>query len=177
METHSFFELVKLHLQQPEYLHALLRVFPVEGLALGILALIISLVQRSRPAQITTLALVFFCSASIWPVVYFGEHGYDAIEAKTASDDQSHAWLEAHAARGTKGAFVFYILAAVSLAALLVPWKFPKSALPLAYATLLLSLIAMGVGGWIAYAGGQVRHKEFQYGMPPEKPDVYDTMH
>jgi uncharacterized membrane protein len=176
LETHSLFQLIKEHLQQPEYLHALLRVFPVEGLALGILALIIALILRSRQAQITALALVFVCSASIWPVVHFGEQGYDRIESMTSSD-QAHAWLEAHAYRGTKGAFVFYILAAVSLLALVVPWKFPKSALPLACATLLLSFIAMGVGAWIAYAGGQIRHSEFRYGMPPEKPDVYDNMH
>ena len=68
METQSFFELVQAHLKQPEYLHSVLRVFPVEGLALGMLALIIALVLKSRPAQITALILVFVCSAMAWPV-------------------------------------------------------------------------------------------------------------
>jgi hypothetical protein len=168
----TLMELIKDHLKQPEYLHSLLRVFPVEGLALGMLALIISLVQRSRPAQITALILVFFCSAMAWPVVKFGEQGYDKIES--ISNDAGYAWLDAHAQRATKAAIVFYILAAVSLAALLVPWKYPKSAVPLAAVTLLLSFAALAAGGWISYAGGQIRHSEFRYGTPPEKPGDYD---
>lgn len=175
MQNPGLLELIKEHLRQPEYLHALLRVFPVEGLALGVLALIIALALRSRPAQITALALIFLCSASAWPVVYFGEHAYDRIESMTSSD-QAHAWLEAHAYRGTKKAFVFYIVAAVSLAALVVPGKFRKTSLSLTCATLALSFAALAVGAWIAYAGGQIRHSEFRYGTPPEKPDVYDTM-
>jgi len=176
LQNYSLFELIKEHLRQPEYIHALLRVFPVEGLALGILALVIALALRSRPAQITALALVFLCSAMAWPVVHFGQESFDRIESMTSSD-QAHAWLEAHAYRGTKNAFVFYIVAVVSLAALIVPWKFPRTAPWLAGATLALAIAAMGVGVWISYAGGQIRHSEFRYGLPPEKPDVYDNMH
>src|ERR1035441_1564071 len=116
----------------PEYLHALLRVFPVEGLALGVLALIIALALRSRPAQITALVLIVFCSGMTWPVVHFGEQGYDRVEA--LSNDTGYAWLDAHAQRATKAKYVFYILAVVSLAALVVPWKFPKASLALALA-------------------------------------------
>ncbi len=176
MQNYSLLELIKEHLRQPEYLHALLRVFPVEGLSLGILALIIALALRSRQAQITALALIFLCSAMAWPVVHFGGESFDRVESLTSSD-AAHHWLEAHAYRGTKNAYVFYIVAVVSLAALVVPWKFPKTSLWLACSTLLLSLIALGVGAWISYAGGQIRHSEFRYGTPPEKPDVYDTIH
>jgi uncharacterized membrane protein len=170
----SLLDLIKAHLKQPEYLHALLRVFPVEGLALGIMALIIALVQRSRSAQITALILVFFCSAMAWPAAKFGEEGYDRIEAM--SQDAGYAWLDAHAQRATKTVFVFYILAGVSLVALVLPWKFPRTAVPLAAFTLLLSFGSLAVGGWIAYAGGQIRHSEFRYGRPPEKLGGYEKM-
>lgn len=176
MQNPGLFEIVKEHLRQPEYVHALLRVFPVEGLALGTLGLMIALALRSRPALITALVLVFLCSASAWPTVYFGEQGYDRVETLSSSDD-AHAWLEAHAYRGTKNVWVFYVVAAVSLAALVVPWKFRKTSLSLAAATLVLSLAALCVGAWIAYAGGQIRHGEFRNGTPPEKPDAYDTIH
>ena len=177
METHGFYELVKEHLQKPEYIHVLLRVFPVEGLALALLGLIIALALRSHPAKITALVLVFLCAASAWPTVYFGEQGFDRAETLVSSHDQQHHWLEAHAYRGTKNVWVFYVTAVVSLTALVVPAKFKKTSLSLACATLLLGFTALGVGAWIAYAGGQIRHPEFIYGTPPEKPDVYDTIH
>jgi hypothetical protein len=139
------------------------------------LALAIAMILRSRPAQITALVLVFICSASAWPVKILGEQAYDKIESM--SNDQGYAWLDAHAQRATKAMFVFYIVAAVSVAALLVPWKFPKSALPLAAVTLLLCFAAMGAGAWISYAGGQIRHSEFRIdGTPPEKSGEYEKM-
>lgn len=170
----SFTELVKEHLKQPEYLHALLRVFPVEGLSLGMLALVISLILRSRPAQITALILIFVCSAAAWPVARLGEQAYDVIEPK--SNAEAYAWLDAHAQRAEKALFVFYTLAGVALLALVVPWKFPKAAVPFALLTLLVAFAAMGAGVWISYAGGQIRHSEFRYGTPPEQPGGYEKM-
>ncbi len=38
----------------------------------------------------------------------------------------------------------------------------------MAIATLILALVSLGVGGYIAYAGGRVRHKEFGFEAPPE---------
>jgi hypothetical protein len=174
VETNSLLDLIREHLNQPEYLHSLLRVFPVEGLMLGMLALVISMVQRSRPAQVTALVLILVCAASAWPVAEFGEQGYDRVESM--SDKDGYAWLDAHAQRATKGIFVFYTLAAIALLALVVPWKFPKTSAPLAIATLVLGIATLGAGIWISYAGGQIRHKEFRYGLPPEKPGEYDKM-
>lgn len=176
METPSLFEIIRDHLSKPEYIHTLLRVFPVEGLVLGVLALIIALVMRSRQAQVTALVLIFICSALTWPVVYFGEQGYDKIES--ISNDTGYAWLDAHAQRATKAKYVFYVLAWVSLAALLAPWKFPKTSLPLALSTLVLCFLALCAGAWISYAGGQIRHSEFREtptSTPPEKPGVYEN--
>jgi len=167
-------ELVKEHLKQPEYLHSVLRVFPVEGLSLGMLALVIAFILRSRPAQITALILICICAAMAYPVVKLGEQGYDTIEAR--STDAGLLWLDAHAQRGEKALIVFISLAGVALLALLVPLKYPKSAIPLAALTLVVSFAAMGAGVWISYAGGQIRHSEFRYGTPPEPPDGYEKM-
>lgn len=182
MDTNSAMDLVKEHLKQPEYLHTLLRVFPAEGLSLATLGLIISLILKSRPAQITALVLVFICTASIWPVVYFGEQGYDHVES--ISSDAGNQWLDAHAQRGVKGQYAFYVIAAVSLAALVVsiishrkPEKLKRTATTLNCVTLLLCFMGLWVGAWISYAGGQIRHSEFRYGTPPEKPGVYENSH
>ena len=174
MDNPSFYELVKEHLNQPEYLHALLRVFPVEGLSLGMFALVISFFQKSRAAQITALVLICLCAASAYPVVRLGEQAYDVIEPK--SSDAALAWLDAHAQRAEKALIVFYTLTGVSFLALMVPLKYPKSATPLAALTLAVAIAAMGAGMWISYAGGQIRHSEFRYGTPPEQLGGYDKM-
>jgi hypothetical protein len=43
-----------------------------------------------------------------------------------------------------------------------------KAGVPVVIATLILALVSLGVGGYIAYAGGRVRHKEFRFEAPPE---------
>jgi hypothetical protein len=174
MDNLSFYELVKAHLNQPEYLHALLRVFPVEGLSLGMFALVISFFQKSRAAQITALILICLCAAAAYPVARLGENAYDTIEAKSSAE--AYPWLDAHAQRAEKALFVFYTLAGVAFLALMVPLKYPKSAIPLAALTLAVSFAAMGAGMWISYAGGQIRHSEFRYGTPPEQPGGYEKM-
>ncbi|MEI8340342.1 MAG: hypothetical protein WCH43_02265 [Verrucomicrobiota bacterium] len=174
MQEPGFFELVRQHLSQPEYLHVFLHPLPIYGLALGVLALIIAMALRSRPAQITALSLVFLCALSAWPVAHFGEEAFDRVESMSNAD--GNAWLDAHAQRATRALPVFYGLAALAALALLLPWPFPKSALPLNILTLLLALVTLGIGGWIALAGGQIRHSEFRYGKPPEPLGGYEKM-
>lgn len=174
METYSFLELVREHLKQPEYLHVILNPLPVYGLGMGVLALVTAMVLRSRPAHIVALLIVFVSALSAWPVAEFGEQAYDRIES--ASDHNGYLWLDAHAQRASKGVLVFYALAAVALVALVAPWKSPETAKPLTFVTLVLALFALATGVWIGYAGGQIRHKEFRYGVPPEKPGEYEKM-
>jgi hypothetical protein len=154
-------------LRQPEYVHTLLNPLPIYGLTIALLALVIALLQRSRSGQVTALVLIFVCAASAWPVVVFGERAYDNI--LTSSDDDGRAWLEAHEERAESLMYIFYACAAVAAAAIFVPMKWPKAALPLAVATLLLALGSLGAGASIAWAGGKIRHREFRTVPPPEK--------
>jgi hypothetical protein len=174
MEEPGFMELVHRHLSQPEYLHVLLNPLPVYGVALGTVALLLAMWLRSRQAQVTALCLLCLSAFSAWPAKELGEKAYDHIEPM--SDHNGYAWLEAHAQRAARVIPVFYALAAATLAGLAVPWKFPRSAGPLNTVILILALAALCAGGWIALAGGQIRHPEFRYGKPPETPGDYEKM-
>ncbi len=158
------------HLSQPEYVHVLINPIPVYGLAIGVLALIVALFFRVRGALIPALVAVAFSAAMAWPVYNYGEKSYDRVY--TMVNTEGDAWLNTHMHRAEKLIDVFYALALLAVVAILLPLKWPRTLLPLAVATLLLALGTLGVGGWIAYAGGKVRHPEFRSldEPPPESP-------
>jgi hypothetical protein len=151
--------------RQPEYIHVLLNPLPIYGLAVGVIGVIVALFLRSRPAQIATLILVLISAASAWPVYEFGEQGYDRVVSMT--DDDGHAWLDEHQHRAEHLIAFFYVLAAIAAIAIVAPTKWPRTAVPLALIAALLGAVVLGMGGYIGYAGGKVRHKEFRTGPPP----------
>jgi hypothetical protein len=154
-------------LQQPEYIHVLLNPLPVYGLLVGCIGLVIALVLKSRRAQIATLMLVLISSASAWPVYEFGQQGYDRVLSMADQDGQ--AWLDEHKARGEDLIWIFYVLGLLSAIAIGAPIKWARSSVPLALAVILLGVITLGSGAYIAYAGGRVRHREFRNEPPPPK--------
>jgi uncharacterized membrane protein len=159
-------------LSQPEYIHVLINPLPVYGLAIAIIGLIIALIQRSRPTQVATLALILLCGAVAWPVVHFGEEGYDRV--LSMSDDQGQAWLKVHEHRADTLAWSFYVLAGVAAVAILAPLKWPRTAISLSIVTLFFSFAVLGIGGYIAHAGGKIRHREFRNGPAPAVPVEQD---
>ena len=152
-------------LQQPEYLHVLLNPLPVYGLAIALFGLIAAMYLGTRGGQVTALVLVFACAASAWPVAQYGEAAEDRVQAMV--DNDGEAWLKAHARRADELIYVFYALALVSAVAIFAPAKWPKTARPLALATLVLAVISLGAGFYIAHAGGKIRHREFRNIPPP----------
>ena len=52
--------------------------------------------------------------------------------------------------------------------------KWPKAATPLTVLTLLLSFVVLGIGGYIAHAGGKIRHREFRNEPAPLVPVEQD---
>jgi hypothetical protein len=159
-------------LRQPEYIHVLLNPLPVYGLLAGWVGLVISLVLRSRRAQIGTLTLVLLGSISAWPVYEFGQQGYDRV--LSMADEDGRAWLDEHKDRAEDLIWVFYVLAALSAIAICAPIKWPKSSVPLVVAVILLGAVTLGTGTYIAYAGGRVRHREFRNEPAPPKRSEHD---
>ena len=153
--------------RQPEYVHVLINPLPIYGLAMGWIGLIIAFFLRSRPAQTATLALVLIGAASAWPAYEFGEGGYDRVLSMT--DDDGHAWLDEHQRRAEQLIYFFYALAGVSAVAIALPIKWPKTSASAVITTILFGIVVLGMSGYIAYAGGKVRHREFRTEPPPKK--------
>jgi disulfide bond formation protein DsbB len=154
-------------LRQPEYVHVLINPLPLYGLSMGLIGLIIALLLRSRPAKIVALAIILVGAGAAWPAAEFGEQAYDRV--LTMTDEDGHAWLDEHQHRADQLIYFFYVLAVLAATAVFAPIKWPKSSAPLAVAVLLFGGVVLGMGGYIAYAGGKIRHREFRNEPPPKK--------
>ena len=151
--------------RQPEYLHTLLNPVPIYGLGLGLIGLAIAVLLRSRAAQIATLVIVLISASSALPVYLLGQSAEDRMEGLV--DDAGRHWLEEHEHRAERVIYVFYLLAGVTAAALVAPLRWAKSGTPLSLAVIALGFITLAAGGYVAKAGGQIRHREFRTGAPP----------
>src|SRR6266478_7188507 len=108
----STFAMTELDLlKKPEYIHVVLNHLPIYGTMLGALALAISLILRSRAAQITSLILKLLAGASAYPVLVTGQRAYKAI--RSMADDTGAEALDEHMDRAEKTIGVFYFLAAL----------------------------------------------------------------
>lgn len=153
------------HLSDPEYLHTLINPMPVYGLAIGVLALALALILRNQRVTIAALVLVFVSALSAWPTYHYGEAAYDRVKAM--SDPAGEQWLDEHMARGEKMIWLFYVLAGVAAIGVAAVLKWPRTSFAITVGTLVLGGATLGTGGYIAYAGGHVRHKEFRFEPPP----------
>ena len=157
-------------LRQPEYIHVLINPLPIYGLAMGLLGLVIAFFLKSRPAQVVALIIVLICAASAWPVFIFGKQAKDRV--LSMENEVGQSWLEEHEDRAEDCIWFFYGLAALSAVALVAPRKWPRSGTPLVASVIVLGFFTLGCGGYIAYAGGKIRHREFRnVPPPPKKPD------
>lgn len=163
------FETILRDLRQPEYLHVLLNPLPIYGLLVALLGLVAATYLRSRGGQLTALVLIFASAISVWPVAYHGEQAEDRV--LVAVDDDGRAWLKAHEHRAEELIYFYYALALMAAAAIFAPKKWPRTARPLVFATMLLSVASLGAGFYIAHAGGKVRHREFRTSPPPTTPE------
>jgi len=152
-------------LRQPEYIHVLLNPLPVYGLVVGLIGLVIAICQRSRSARTVALLIVLISAAAAWPVYEYGEQAYDRV--LSMADEAGQAWLAAHKERAENLIWFFYAVAILSILALIASWKWPRPSLVLSIAVLVLGAVTLGIGGYISYAGGRVRHREFRNESPP----------
>lgn len=153
-------------LQQPEYLHAALNHFPLIGIFVAILAMIAALIARSKAATLIGLGLLAATSLSVWPVSELGESGFDRVLAM--ADDPGQAYLKLHSQLAHQWLFLYYITAGLAGLTMVLTWKWPQILLPGSILAVAFALGSLVAGIYIAQAGGEVRHREFRFGPPPQ---------
>ena len=168
--TLSNWELLRIYLNQPEYIHVVLHGLPVYGLGFAALAMVVALFlgrEGSRKAEMVALVLVLVGALSAWPVAHYGGEAYDRVSTMADVDKVGLEWLDAHMDRVDAVMWLFWTTAGLAALALVLPVKWSALRRPLFFLTLAGAVAASGAGGWIAYAGGKIRHKEFRHTPPP----------
>lgn len=155
-------------LQQPEYDHVLLNHFPITGLFIALLFLIVATAVNNRTGQFVSLVMVALLALTFLPVAHFGKEAYDRVLAM--SDDAGGQWLKHHAHLARRWGFVYYITSAAAAMALLVGWRKPRLLRAASVIVVVLTVASLIAGAAIAEAGGMIRHREFRYGPPPAQP-------
>lgn len=146
--------------QQPEYIHLLINHFPLTGLGVALLALLIAMAIRNRAAMLLSLGLASLLSASSWPVYEYGQKGYDRVYAM--ADDDGRIALKEHARLATKWIKFYYATAIIACLGLVIAWVWPKSLFPVSLVIVLLVGFCLIQGAQIAQEGGEIRHREFR---------------
>ena len=156
-------------LGHPDYLHVILNPIPGYCLIMAVGGLALGMLRKNRGAELIALWGIVFSCAMAWPASYFGHKGYERLHDSLT--EEGVQWANVHAHRASKLVYVFYGTALLSLASILLPKKYPKAMKPLAVLTLVAAMGSLGAAGFIAKAGGQIRHSEFRTGPAPAAPD------
>jgi hypothetical protein len=150
------------HLEQPEYV--LINPIPIFGSALGALLLLVALWRRSADIRLVGLSVVLVTGVIVFPTVKVGQRAYDRVFETIPLEAQE--WLDVHMDRAETFQYVFYLAALLALATLIAQRRRPELVDKLTKATLGATALSAALAGWIAHAGGQVRHEEFRMGPP-----------
>jgi hypothetical protein len=160
-------------IQQPEYVHVLLNHFPITGLFVACLFLLVAILNNNRSAQLISLVAVGVLALSAWPVAHYGEQAYDRVLSMT--DDTGSLYLKHHEELADRWIFLYYLTAGVAAVSLVVGWKKPKFLRLAAGVVALLAVGSLIAGAVIADCGGKIRHREFRYGPPPSEQHHSDS--
>jgi hypothetical protein len=165
---------LRMHLTQPEYWHVLIHPFPILGMLLAAPLLLFALAVRSRGAHEAGLVLILLSALGAFVTVKIGQRAYDRVYKGIESESQQ--WLDVHMERAEDAQWAFYLTGLLAALALAAGRRKPFWERPATIGALSGALLCSALGGWIAHAGGQVRHAEFRFG-PPIAPARAEGMH
>ena len=130
-----------------EYLHRFLSALPICGLAAGVIGLFFAIHFRARTARLGALALLMVSSALVWPVCYYiGWHDVEMVW-----NQEANRWLEEEIRPKEEFASFFFVVAVLSALSIFAELRTTPAAIPLAVATLLPAIVAVGFGAYMIF--------------------------
>lgn len=125
---------------------------------MGLIALSLAFAWKSDSGIRIALALLLLSNLAAYPTFKFGQAAYEQVRG--IADDIGQDWLDTHMERAESLIYLFYFAALVAIITLFARWRKLRWANTLAIVADLLSAAALVAAGWIADAGGKVRHSD-----------------
>jgi hypothetical protein len=148
---------IALGLDAP-HLHLLTNHLPLFVTLSGLFALAVGLWRKNRGTTQVALTLVLIGIAGGILTFWFGQQSYKAVRG--LSDEIGQDWLDLHMERAEQVIWVFYVACAGVIAAWVLGWKQHRLANLAAVVAGVLAFVTFSLSGWIAEAGGKIRHPE-----------------
>lgn len=152
----------------PEHVHVVIVHLPIVGLMAALIPLAWAVLRRDRTSAALglTIAAAF---ALVTPIAaYSGEEAEERLEHASgplALDAGGERWMEEHEERAEVGAVVLYVataVLAVGLIVLLRRAEDPSWTRALAAGGVATCVVSLLLLGWVANAGGMIRHPELR---------------
>lgn len=130
-----------------ESFHTFLSALPIFGLGVGVIWLFFAIHFRAGPARLAALALLMVSSALVWPVCYYiGWHDVEMVW-----NQEANRWLNQEIRPREEFAYLFFVVAVLSALSIIAEVRTPLAAVPLAMATLLPAIAALGLGAYMVF--------------------------
>lgn len=162
-ETHSASSL-PMELD-PAHLHLLTNHMPIFITLSGLLALGLALLAKNAPARRIALVLLLLGTVGGLMTYWLGQQAYKPVRG--LADEAGQNWLDLHMDRAEQVIWLFWIAAVAAAGALIASWRAVRFAPPLALLAGALAAATLAASGWIADAGGKIRHVEIRGDTKP----------
>lgn len=96
---------------------------------------------------------------------WLGEQAYRPI--RRLADEVGQDWLDVHMERADQIIWIFWLSLASAVAAMIATWKNFKFSGTLCLIAGALAAGSLAAAGWVADAGGKIRHSEVRSSPPP----------
>ncbi len=126
---------------------------------------VLALFWKREEARRAALLLLLLGMLGGLVTYWLGGQAYKPVRG--LADETGQDWLDTHLERAEKTVWIYWVAGATALAGLACPRNRPRCATWITLAAGGLGVVALVASGWVADAGGKIRHSEIRVGTRP----------
>lgn len=152
------------------HLHLLTNHIPIFVTFSGLVALALALLWKNDVAKRIALVLLVMGTVGGIATYWLGQQAYKPVRG--LADETGQDWLDAHMERAEQVIWLFWMAALSAVAALVMGWRKIKFSFLVTLLAGALGAGTLAASGWIADAGGKIRHPEIRGNSHPPTDDA-----